>query len=81
MFKLPTKTQAFQLSLAVGKRTVFVVHFHDNNTHRSLCCEHGGSAMATEKDSLGATYSVLPVKLCPPVRRHSACLDSKCLAI
>ena len=25
---------------------VFVVHFHDNNTHRSLCCEHGGSAMA-----------------------------------
>ena len=33
-------------SVHMHTQCVFVVHFHDNNTHRSLCCEHGGSAMA-----------------------------------
>ena len=26
-----------------------LVHFHNNNTHRSLCCEHGGLAMVKFK--------------------------------
>ena len=84
MFRLPTKTQAFQLSLAVGKRTVFVVHF-TTITHTEVSAVSSVARQWRQKRiALGtclAIYSVLPVKLCHPIRLHSACIDSQYLPI